>query len=127
LTGIGSGAFNEVSRNNRSVHNSFLSVLAETGVIGLVLLFGVLLTVVDGVRRLPRQEAFFWLTFISVWGVGNLALTWVQTKSTWLFLNMAVISASIHLYSVRKQAVNRKPAVRVERRTRQPEPHPQAY
>lgn len=92
LLGIGSAAFPQAVEplygRRRHLHNSYLAILAETGLIGF-LLFGLLLTsAVAQIRYLPKWDRRFWITMLVVWGLGNLILTWEYTKSTWLLLTL---------------------------------------
>ncbi|MGA2721734.1 MAG: O-antigen ligase family protein [Bryobacteraceae bacterium] len=71
-----------------TAHNTFLSVLVETGVPG-ALLFGLLLvTVALFAWMLGPSERALWFTVLAVWVAGVSTLTWEQRKPTWLIFGL---------------------------------------
>jgi len=96
--GIGIAAFPEavkpwlsksgVASIQFTAHNTFLSVLVETGVPG-ALLFGLLLAVLALFAWMlgPAQRAL-WFTMLAVWVAGVSTLTWEQRKPTWLIFSL---------------------------------------
>ena len=96
--GIGIAAFPEavkpwlgksgVASIQFTAHNTFLSVLVETGVPG-ALLFGLLLAILALFAWMlgPSQRAL-WFTMLAVWVVGVSTLTWEQRKPTWLMFGL---------------------------------------
>jgi O-antigen ligase len=106
LLGVGSGMYRSVNTVEdkrpkgppglgKFAHNSFLSVLVELGLIGFAL-FAIILTIaVVHALALPRWEKWFWLTLLLVWAIGASSLTWEYRKTTWLFLPLVVVSASL--------------------------------
>jgi len=96
--GIGIAAFPEavkpwVGKSNvrgmpYTAHNTFLSVLVETGVPG-ALLFGLLLaTVALFAWMLGPSERALGFTMLAVWVAGVSTLTWEQRKPTWLIFGL---------------------------------------
>ncbi|MDZ4802824.1 MAG: O-antigen ligase family protein [Bryobacteraceae bacterium] len=94
LTGVGAGAYPKavepligvpgVAGHEYVAHNTFLSVLVETGVIGFVLFsafVGVLL-VFALIQRAPERA--LWLTVMLVWAIGVSTLTWEHRKAAWV-------------------------------------------
>jgi O-antigen ligase len=71
-----------------TAHNTFLSVLVETGLPG-GLLFGLLLAIQALFAWMlgPSQRAL-WFTMLAVWVVGVSTLTWEQRKPTWLIFGL---------------------------------------
>jgi O-antigen ligase len=93
--GVGSGALRAPSEIGSVAHNTFLSVLAETGLIGLtlfVILFA--MAVYQGLRK-PKWAYSLWVTVLLGWAIGASALTLERTKLTWLFLSLVVVGASL--------------------------------
>lgn len=86
LIGTGSGAL-------PSVHNVFLSVLAETGLIGFSLFVLLYFNSIYAALQHKNNDSFVWLTVLAVWTLGAFVHNWEHRKATWLFLNLAVISA----------------------------------
>ncbi len=96
LIGIGSGALNASSQLGAAAHNTFLSILAELGIIGFLLFLGILVIVIFRVINQQKSFSILWLTVLSIWLFGVQSLTYEYAKSTWFFLNMIVISAAIY-------------------------------
>lgn len=100
LIGIGSAAYDTavapIYGRKRAVHNSFIAVAAELGIVGIGL-FGIILViaVLQALSHPSRWDARFWLTVLAVWALGNFALTWVYAKPTWLMLSLIVASAHL--------------------------------
>lgn len=98
LLGIGSGALLSPRELDEVVHNTFLSVLAEVGLIGFILFLIALGTAVYQALNQPRGMSSLWITIISIWTIGVCTLTWEYSKATWLFLSFVVISANAYSY-----------------------------
>lgn len=116
--GVGAGAYPETSAKVIGrpwgfvpvAHNSFISVLVETGLIGLALFAGILAALYRLAARMPRVTRAFWLTLLCVWTVGVLSLTWEYRKPTWLVFGLlAVHAVSLPANSVAGATVNRTP------------------
>ena len=95
LMGIGSGAFSSATIAGTYVHNTFLSILAETGMIGFVLFAAMLAIVTYQALRQPKESSRLWGCVLLVWAMAALSLTFELEKATWLFLSFIVISASL--------------------------------
>ena len=94
VLGVGTDMYRSVSGLDKVAHNTYISVLVEEGLIGLVLFVAILWIVFRQVRRLPRWDRHFWLTTLIVLAIGASTLTWEQRKTTWLFLTFAVAAAA---------------------------------
>ena len=94
VLGVGTDMYRSVSALSKVAHNSYLSVLVEEGLIGLVLFVAILGIVVWQVRLLSRWDRNFWITVLVVWAIGASTLTWEQRKTTWLFLTFVVAAAA---------------------------------
>jgi O-antigen ligase len=93
ILGIGSGAIG--SSIGTAVHNTFLSVAAETGFIGLVLFLSILGLVVYQAVRMPLGTSGMWLTILVTWVIGVLSLSWEFRKLTWLIMSFVIIEGSL--------------------------------
>ncbi|HEY4818064.1 MAG TPA: O-antigen ligase family protein [Candidatus Acidoferrum sp.] len=69
-------------------HNTFLSVLVEQGVIGLILFCTLLSVLALSVRALPPFPRKLWIVCLGVWVVGVSSLTWEMRKPTWFFFGL---------------------------------------
>ena len=93
--GAGSGTLRASGEIGTVAHNTFLSVLAETGLIGLTVLVILLAMAAYQTLRKPIWGYGLWLTVLIDWTMGASALTLERTKLTWLFLSLVVIGASL--------------------------------
>lgn len=77
-------------------HNSFLGVLADLGIPGLLLFLLVFISVFARLPSLPSPLRRTWFAIVAVWLVGAGTLTWENHKITWFltFLLLAQIDAS---------------------------------
>lgn len=112
--GIGGGAADSLLGS--PVHNTYLSVAAETGFIGFVFFLVILLIVLYQAVSLPNRNAGFWTAIFMTWAIGVLSLSWEFRKLTWLILSFVVIQAGI----LHEQVRARKAEVELSRSTRQP-------
>lgn len=96
LLGAGAGAYPEavypwlgrpgVPGHEYTAHNTFLSVLVETGFVGAAS-FGLWLATLGlFIWMLPATGRALWLTTILVWAAGVFTLTWENRKPTWLLV-----------------------------------------
>jgi O-antigen ligase len=89
LLGSGSGTLTPIIGG--AAHNTFLSVAAETGIIGLALFLAVLATVLWQAIKLPKGYSGFWITVLMTWAIGVSTLSWEFRKPTWFLLSFVVI------------------------------------
>jgi len=103
LLGVGAGAYGPTILRVVDVpyvaHNTFLSVLVELGVIGALLLFALLASVLYSALRMPYLQRCLWFTLLLTWTVGASALTWEYRKPTWLLFGLA----PAHAYTRRRE------------------------
>lgn len=92
ILGVGSDAFATVSEHRLVAHNSFLSVLVETGIVGLLLFITLLTIALISAFKLPKLESSLWRTVLFIWFLGASALTYEHHKPTWLVLALIVTS-----------------------------------
>lgn len=92
VLGIGSGG--AISSIGSAVHNTFISIAIETGLIGLLFFCFVLGIVLYQVRHLPHASSSLWLAILTIWLIGILSLSWEFRKLTWLILSFVIIEGS---------------------------------
>jgi len=92
ILGLGSDAFATVSEHRLVAHNSFLSVLVETGLVGLMLFVTLFVIALICTFNLPKLESRLWRTVLLIWFLGASALTYEHHKPTWLVLALIVSS-----------------------------------
>lgn len=107
VVGSGFGCF--ISLVKRAAHNTFLAILVETGLVGLVLFLCILASIVTGVRRLGKGQRYLWLTVLLMWCLGSLSIGWENAKATWLIfgLVMAHSASSVKSERDKREAVMR--------------------
>jgi len=95
LLGVGSNMYRSVNTENKVAHNSFISVLVELGLVGIVL-FGITLAI--AIRQIFGQSTWdtrLWLAVLAGWVVAASTLTWEYRKPTWLFLSLIIANAAV--------------------------------
>ena len=100
LQGAGAGAYPDAvepyigvpprAGHEYVAHNTFLSVLVETGLIGFGLYAVLLVFVALFVWVLPWREAALWSVVLLVWAIGASTLTWEHRKPTWLLAGLVM-------------------------------------
>jgi O-antigen ligase len=95
LLGLGSGTLD--SAIGSAAHNTFVSVMAETGFIGFMLFFTILAIVFFQAMNIPNGNSGLWVVILLTWVIGVCSLSWEFRKLTWLFLNFIVIEGSFTL------------------------------
>jgi O-antigen ligase len=87
--------------------NTFLSILAEQGVIGFALFFALLLSLVLSAWKLPGVDRIFWLCMLLTWSIGAFDLTWAERKPTWfifgLLMNVTATQLTVKSRSSRSE------------------------
>ena len=92
--GVGSGAYPDAVRpiigtpgvagHEYVAHNSHLSILVETGLIGFAIYAGLLLSLAVFVFCMHGAERALWGTVLLIWVIGVSTLTWEHRKIGWL-------------------------------------------
>ncbi|HEX2251048.1 MAG TPA: O-antigen ligase family protein [Gemmatimonadales bacterium] len=107
LMGYGTSAFRraitpELGYMAQVAHNSYLSVLVEEGLVGLLLFLSIIGMVFLDTFRLPRLERRFALVLLATLCVAMLPLTWEDEKPVWIV--MAALVGLSHAADVRRPA-----------------------
>jgi len=99
-TGLGSIHYVLTKRhlNYDGVHNTYLHLLTENGIIGLTLYLLIILSVLYYILQTPLDEKVFLLSLLMVILVSQIALHTQIQKETWFALTML----AIHAHSFRK-------------------------
>ncbi len=95
LLGVGSGALHPPAQIGHVVHNTFLSIATELGVIGFVLFSVVLAIAFRQAFTQARSMAWLWLTVLGTWVLGAFSLNFERNKQTWFFLALVLISSEL--------------------------------
>jgi O-antigen ligase len=84
-------------------HNTFLSVLVETGLIGFVIFCTILLLLVRHILLMPPLEKWLWACTMLVWVTSVFVATWETRKPTWVLFSLLLTQAT----APRKEAIYR--------------------
>jgi O-antigen ligase len=91
LLGIGSGTYAtkmaSVLGREAVAHNSFISILVETGLVGSTLFALLLSGLCLGVARMQGWTKVTWMIVMAGWIVGVLSMTGEGLKATWLLFS----------------------------------------
>ena len=90
-------------------HQTFLSVLAETGLIGFFLFILVVGYVFSQIFKLPKGYLGLWLSTFFVWFIGVLSVTFEFRKITWVIFTFIIIQGE----SLRRQWRSKKDDIRI--------------
>jgi O-antigen ligase len=95
--GVGSGTYGLAIMRLVDIpyaaHNTFLSVLVETGTLGALLLLLLVGLLFYAASRMRFLEACLWLTLMLTWTVGVSVLTWEYRKPTWFLFGLLAAHA----------------------------------
>jgi len=114
IQGVGSGAYPKavepwlgkptVKGFQYVAHNTFLSVLVESGAIGFAIGGLLLAALAFFVWTLPPPQRALWTVVAAVWAVGVFTLTWEHYKPTWLIMALISTDWARSAWSPRKAA-----------------------
>jgi len=95
LMGYGTGGFiaaiySQLGAESLVAHNSFISVLVEEGIVGLILYCTMLYAAIWAVMKLPKKERRFGLVLMASLLLAMSPLTWEDRKPVWFVLPLLV-------------------------------------
>jgi len=97
--GVGAGAYGpaivKIVNIPLIAHNTFVSVLVELGVFGLLLLLALLASMFYSALRMKYLERRFWFALLMTWVIGVCSLTQEYRKITWLLFGLL----AAHIYA----------------------------
>ncbi len=112
--GVGAGAYGPATVKIVNIpliaHNTFVSVLVELGVFGLLLLLMLLASLFYGALRMKYLERRFWFALLMTWVIGVCSLTQEYRKITWLLFGLAaahVYAKNHHVVRLRREGTAR--------------------
>ena len=95
ILGVGTNAFPSATELGKAAHNTYLSILAEVGIIGFGLFTIAIVIALIGAIKHPENERKFWIALLITLALGILTLNWAHRKPTWLIPSLLVASANI--------------------------------
>jgi O-antigen ligase len=78
----------------KEAHNTYVSVLTETGVVGFLLFAFIVGSVLRRLRQRSNWERWYWSVQMSVLAIGAMTLSLEDSKSLWLMTVLTVASAA---------------------------------
>jgi O-antigen ligase len=124
ILGVGAGAIDRTIGG--AVHNTFISIVTETGFIGLILFLSILGLVVYKLFKLPKPISALWLTIFVTWVIGIVSLSWEFRKFTWIMLSFIIIQSSFVEQKSEQQNVHFPRAMKRSLESGKPETQPRA-
>ena len=122
LLGVGPATYNFIGSPEgmeKVAHNSFVSLLVESGIIGFLLYFAFWVVAVRGVLRLPWHDRYFWLVLTATVLPCLFSLTVEYHKDLWMLGALMLC----HAANVKPaQAVGRRPLIFPVRKPRPASP-----
>jgi O-antigen ligase len=79
----------------KEAHNTYISVLVETGIVGFAILATMIVIVIKRIRRLAGWRAWYWSAQVSVLAIGAMSLSLEDSKSIWIFLSLCVATSAV--------------------------------
>lgn len=92
LVGVGTGAYGTAVaptlHQERASHQTFLQILVEQGIVGLVLFLAMVAAPIKPLRHLPPLQRRLWIVLLACLMVGSLSLHLVYRKYFWFVLGL---------------------------------------
>jgi O-antigen ligase len=81
--------------SEKEAHNTYISVLVETGIVGFLILALMIVVVVKRIRTLSGWHRWYWSVQVSVLAIGAMSLSLEESKSIWIFLSLCVATSAV--------------------------------
>ncbi|HEX6545658.1 MAG TPA: hypothetical protein VF023_05085, partial [Bryobacteraceae bacterium] len=78
-----------------AAHNTYVSVLTETGIVGFLIFAIALISFVLLALTFQSNERFLWLIVMLVWGLGVFGLTFEYKKTTWSVFALLIATSGV--------------------------------
>lgn len=114
LVGVGLDSHREASIYDKEAHNTILSILVESGLLGFLAISYVGVALLARVLQMKGWVGWYWRTQLSVIAIGSLSLSLEDSKALWIMATLAVTAAA---------AARTKPAIPAPERRMLPALH----
>jgi O-antigen ligase len=81
--------------SEKEAHNTYISVLVETGIVGFAILVALIVIVVKRIRTLSGWRAWYWSVQMSVLAIGAMSLSLEDSKAIWVFVSLCVATSAV--------------------------------
>ena len=78
----------------KEAHNTYVSILVETGLVGFALFACVVVCLYKRVRSRSGWDLHYWTAQVAVLAIGAMSLSLEDSKSVWIMTSLAVASAA---------------------------------
>lgn len=105
MAGVGYGGFpgatgdsalqRNVDNSPLVAHNTYLSVLTETGVVGFIIFFIIMVVVLVNIRKIKTNMRGAMFAAFMVWAIGCAASVWDEHGQTWLLFSLSMIAGNM--------------------------------
>lgn len=102
-TGVRPGVFS----SPRAPHNTYLSILVDTGLIGMGLFIAIFLIALIPVFYLTGIEIKFYLVLLLALFIGLIPIGWEYDKATWYILSLFTLQASFVIRNMKLNIILR--------------------
>jgi O-antigen ligase len=107
IVGVGSAGFShamvEYFYERRGAHNSYLSVLVDSGIIGIILFLSMFVIAILPNFDLPPPDKWIYIILLISLIIALIPITWETNKTTWFLLSILTLENS---YVVRRGKIN---------------------
>lgn len=106
ILGHGLGAFRKVVNPfsiSESAHNTFISLMVETGLIGLLIFSAFLMALFRLLPQLPRQDRSFQIVLMACLLLTQMSTEWSMEKIAWLLYSLLISHAWMEAHQPRLQ------------------------
>lgn len=94
IAGVGLDAHRASSAFNKEAHNTILSILVESGLVGFLAIGYVAITLLTRLLQMDGWVAWYWRAQIAVLALGAMSLSLEDSKPLWILSTLAVVSAA---------------------------------
>lgn len=94
IVGVGLDSHRESSIYDKEAHNTILSVLVESGLVGFIAFGYIVIALIARLSQLEGWQAWYWRSQIATIAIGSLSLSLEDSKAMWIMSTLAVVSAA---------------------------------
>lgn len=94
IAGVGLDAHRASSAFDKEAHNTILSILVESGLVGFLAFGYVAIALLTRLLQLSGWSAWYWRSQVAVLALGSLSLSLEDSKPLWILSTFAVVSAA---------------------------------
>lgn len=93
LAGVGLDSHRASSRYDKEAHNTILSILVESGIIGFLLFGAIAIALLTRLTQITGWPGAYWKAQVAVIALGSMSLSLEDTKAIWILPTLAVVAS----------------------------------